>query len=182
MRYESTSHVKFLRPFFALLLLAAFAELASPTFAQVRSDCAPFLEIGTERPLVFYLNHTANANLQCVPANNNISLVPGAVVPGCYGGTDRAPDGSTVNLNSLTTCTICAEGQRGCNVYLPPPSPPPPIFVDPSIALPQIHAFYDPYDRWSPYDPYNPWHPYDPWDYGWPSCLAPYDERYPYMY
>ena len=178
MRSESTSHVRFLRPLFALLLLAAFAELASPTFAQVRSTCAPTFTTSEGSPLNLYLNANVDLAGRCRPVSDAPPLQPGDVVPGCYSGSERTPDGYT--LNSQTTCTVCAEGQPGCNVYLPPPNPPP---FFPYTEPPPIHAFYDPYDFRSPYDPYNPWHAYDPWDYWWPSCLAPYgEERLPYAY
>jgi len=177
MRYEAKSHVKFLRPFFALLLLAAFAALASPTFAQIRSNCAATFTTSSGAQLNLYLDATVDPLTgKCKPDNDARPRQPGDVVPGCYHGTERTQDGYT--LNHLTDCTVCAEGQPGCNVYLPPAGPPPPIIVDPSIMLPPIHAFYDPYGSGSPYDPYNPMHPYDPWDPWWPSCISPYPEWY----
>jgi hypothetical protein len=179
MRSGSKSPVKFLRPFFALLLVAALAELTSPTLAQVRTDCLPSFESG-DGTLSLRLESTAAPAGGCANVDYSTQLVPGSVVPACYSGP--AQSNPSVILTSLTTCTVCSEGQAGCYVYLPPPNPVPTYPIDPSIVLPPIHAFYDPYGPWSPDDPYNPMHPYDPWDPWWPTCLAPYDPRAPWMY
>jgi len=178
MRDESKSHAMLLRPFFALLLLAAFADLASPTFAQVRTECLPSFDSG-DGVLTLHLNSTGAPAGGCQDVNSSIQLTPGTIVPACYDGVALS---APVTLSSLTTCTVCAEGQPGCYVYLPPPRPVPIYPIDPSIVLPPIHAFYDPYGPWSPDDPYNPIHPYDPWDPWWPSCLAPFAPRTPGMY
>src|SRR5262245_39024958 len=172
MKYKSRSHVKCLRP---LLLLAGFAALTSPTFAQVRTDCVPTLTTSSGSRLNFYLNATANPDLSCRTLSD-VPFVPGTVVPGCYSGTETTLDGHEYTLNSLTTCTVCAEGQAGCYVYLPPPRPP----VVPTYPVPPIHAYYDPDAPWDPHDPWNPWHPWDPSDLWWPSCLSPYVPEWPY--
>jgi hypothetical protein len=182
MRYGSKSHAKLLRPCFALLLLVVFAELSSLTFAQLRTDCPYSTSTASGSQLNFYLNATASPNGQCTYINSSTPLQPGDVVPGCYSGTEQS---SGYTLNALTSCTVCAEGQSGCYVFLPPPNPitptvdpsllpPPPTFPVPTFPPilpgepppPPIYAYY-----WDPFDPWYPSDDDDPW-WHWHGCLG----------
>ncbi len=175
--------VRFLRPFFALLLLVVFAELSSLTFAQLRTDCIDGFESGDGR-LTLRLNSTAAPGGGCANVNYPTGTQPGDVIPACYSGT--ALSNPNVTLTSLTLCTVCTVAGPGCNIYFPPPNPVPTI--DPSL-LPPIPTlplpifppilpnepppppigiyYWDPYDPWNtmdPDDPYFRWH--------WHGCLA----------
>ena len=164
-----------------LLLLFTFAGLSSPAFAQVSSTCGPTTPTASGTPLNLYLNATVRIDGTCEYSNSSTPLAPGAIVPGCYSGTEQS---SGYTLNAQTSCIVCTGGP-GCFVFLPPPNPITPV-TDPSLLPPlptfpaptgpivpdigppppPIGAYY-----WDPSDPWNPY-PNDPWYWWWwHGCL-----------
>jgi hypothetical protein len=136
----------------APLCLIALIGVVTPTFAQVATTCSNFGSTSAGTPLRLHLNSTADPHGNCVSASSSGSLTPGAVVAGCYDGTEQTPDGFTLDV--LTTCTVCQPGQAGCFTYSPPlPTP---------STFPIPPGYFPPYDPYDPYDPYNPFNPYDP--------------------